>query len=268
MISQRGRRTRNAAGAARTGLVGALRPPQGLSARARKDPGAKRQPGQSCCIGGWRPSRSHAAGTLTPDKTRAMNALEEWAGARRGNAGALQNRRLEEVRQFRVETDQFLIYGRDQYPGRLSSPYGSVDSAPGSVNAGYNRTDFKDSNKPYPAGARQLTLSDLGNHEVTLRDTFLPRPHQSAAARYKFYCPSRRVVPGVSTGWCRVRGMVSDPELGWHTAHGGKPTKEYLQESFTSTSKSRSYVQSSSDMIAVAHFTAASIVVRVSRSLR
>lgn len=60
--------------------------------------------------------RNHDTGTLTPDRTDALNALGEWVGTRRGNADALWERRLDEVRQFKAEKDRFPHSGRDRYP--------------------------------------------------------------------------------------------------------------------------------------------------------
>ncbi|MHA7239578.1 helicase associated domain-containing protein [Arthrobacter sp. TMS1-12-1] len=60
--------------------------------------------------------RNHDAGTLTPDRTEALNRLGEWIGTRRGNADALWARRLDEVRQFRAEKGRFPYSDQDRYP--------------------------------------------------------------------------------------------------------------------------------------------------------
>lgn len=60
--------------------------------------------------------RNHDAGTLTPDRFQALNALGEWIGTRRGNADVLWDRRIDEVKTFRAEMGRFPIYDRLRHP--------------------------------------------------------------------------------------------------------------------------------------------------------
>ncbi|WP_181033694.1 helicase associated domain-containing protein [Arthrobacter sp. SX1312] len=61
--------------------------------------------------------RNHDAGRLAQDKIDALNRLGEWVGARKGNPEELWGLRLEQVRQFRDESERFPIYDPQRHPG-------------------------------------------------------------------------------------------------------------------------------------------------------